>query len=176
MAFELETTSMPDDLTDDPRVRKFWNAFARATCVSGQTFSVFGFGDRAELADELVGLVMAGTKRARTTLPRDFLSKGRPLPKPGDFGVIVDGEKTPRCMIRTVRVDVMKMKDVDANFAWDSGGGDRSLAWWRAAHERYFKRQGAREGFAVDGDTEVVLERFEVVWPPESADGKAPGA
>jgi uncharacterized protein YhfF len=165
---------MPDDLSNDPGVRQFWNAFTRAARIKGADFSVFHFGDRTELADELVGLVLVGTKRGRTSLPRDFTGRGRPLPKPGDLGIIVDGNNTPRCIVRTVLVDVKPMRDVNADFAWISGGGDRSLEWWRSAHERYFRRQGAREGFAVDGDTDVVLERFEVVWPPEHSDTKMP--
>ena len=117
MALELEIkTDMSDDLRRDARIRQFWNAYALAARLPKAEFWVFGFGDRAELADELVELVLAGTKRARTTLPRDFVEQGRSLPQPGDFGIIVDGEKTPRCIIRTVRVEVKPMRDVDADF------------------------------------------------------------
>jgi uncharacterized protein YhfF len=171
-SFSRSDTLVIDDLKNDPQVRRFWNSYARAARLKGGEFTVFGFGDTSELADELAALVIAGTKRAHASLPRDFVAQGRSLPRPGDFGIIVDGNKTPRCVLRTVLVETKRMRDVDAQFAWDSGGGDRSLEWWIAAHTRYFKRRGAREGFAVDGDTEVVLERFEVVWPREFADPK----
>jgi uncharacterized protein YhfF len=115
-------------------------------------------------------MVIAGKKRATTSLRRDFAKLGQPEPRPGNFGVILDGKGTPCCIIRTLQVDVKPMCDVDERFAWDEGGGDRSLAWWRSSHARYFRRQGAREGFSVDDSTEVILERFEVVWPPELAD------
>lgn len=173
MILDWEVTAlMSADFTNDPQVRRFWNAYARAARPKEAAYAAFSFGDTAELADELIELVIAGTKRTRTTLPRDFAAQGKQLPKSGDLAVVVDGAKTPRCIIRTLHVETKRMRDVDAQFAWESGGGDRSLDWWLSAHTRYFKRRGTQEGFAVDRDTEVVLERFEVVWPREVADSK----
>jgi uncharacterized protein YhfF len=161
---------MAQNVSDDARIRQFWNAYARAARVSGEHFNVFAFGDSAELADELAAQVLAGTKRATSRLSRDFLEAGVAFPKPGDFGVLIDGAQTPRCILRTLQVELKPLRDVDARFAWDEGGGDRTLEWWMSAHTRYFKRQAVREGFAVTEQTEVVLERFEVVWPPDVAD------
>ncbi|MDQ6766968.1 MAG: ASCH domain-containing protein [Candidatus Eremiobacteraeota bacterium] len=152
-------------------MKQFWNAFAAIFRVGPTSFRVFQFGDSAELADELSSQVVAGKKRATTTLLRDFATRGMPVPKPGNFGVVIDGKNAPCSIIRMVQVEIKPMRDVDERFAWDEGGGDRSLAWWRAAYARYFKRQGAREGFEVDDGVEVVLERFEVVWPPEIDNG-----
>ncbi len=122
------------------------------------------------MADELVALVIAGAKRATTSLRRHFMEPSEQLPAVGDLGIVVDGDNAPRCIVQTVQVDVKPMREVDERFAWDEGEGDRSLTWWRSAHTRYFRRQGARDGFTVDEATEVVLERFVVVWPPEFAD------
>ncbi|HKU67556.1 MAG TPA: ASCH domain-containing protein [Candidatus Baltobacteraceae bacterium] len=161
---------MSDSFDRDRRVRLFWNAYARAARASGADFKVIVFGDTAELADELVAQVVGGTKRASARLRHAFAAAGHALPKVGDFGVVIDGTDTPRCILRTVQVDIKQLGEVDARFAWDEGGGDRSLEWWITAHLRYFKRQAAPAGFTVNGDTEVVFERFEVVWPPEFAD------
>jgi uncharacterized protein YhfF len=161
---------MSESCDRDRLVRLFWNAYARTARVSGADFRVVVFGDSAELADELVAQVVGGTKRATATLRHDFVVTTHALPKVGDFGVVIDGTDTPRCILRTVQVEIKPLRDVDARFAWDEGGGDRSLEWWMSAHVRYFKRQAAHDGFTVNGDTEVVLERFEVVWPPEFAD------
>jgi len=147
----------------------FLSVFAEAAQISPRDVAVVRFGDSADLADELASMILAGKKRAATYLARDF-AQGRPPPRPGDLEVVLDGEKLPRCIIRVVQVDIKPLGAVDEQFAWDEGGGDRSLSWWRSAHARYFKRQAAREGFSLDKTTEVVLERFEVVWPPEVAD------
>ena len=61
--------------------------------------------------------------------------------------------------------------DVDQAFAWDEGEGDRSLAFWRRAHDGFFGRSCARIGIAWHPGLEVVCERFRVVWPPAAADG-----
>jgi uncharacterized protein YhfF len=167
-----ETEFVKDDLANDPLVRRFWQAYAKAARLKEAAHVVYAFGDNAELADELLELVVVGYKRTRTSLPRDFAARALALPKPGDLAVIVDGAGKPRCIVRTLHVETKRLRAVDAQFAWDSGGGDRSLEWWLSAHTRYFKRRGAQEGFTVDGDMEVVLERFEVVWPREIADAK----
>lgn len=166
---------MGNDLKNDARVQEFWNAYATAARVSGAEFTVFGFGDSAELADSLVALVIAGAKRATASLARDYVGLGQPMPKPGDHSIVIDGSNTPRCIVCTLRVEIKAMRDVDASFAWEEGEGDRSLAWWTSAHKRYFARQGAREGFSVDDSTEVVLERFKVVWPLGLADTRGEG-
>ena len=60
--------------------------------------------------------------------------------------------------------------DVDEEFAWTEGEGDRSLAHWRSAHLEFF----ASQGVDVSDDDDVVLERFELLWragPPISGDG-----
>ena len=38
------------------------------------------FGDSAAMADELIALVLAGTKRATAALVKDFAAEGEPLP------------------------------------------------------------------------------------------------
>jgi uncharacterized protein YhfF len=161
---------MIDEPVDDAGVQRFWEVYAAAACVGHNDFAVVRFGDGPDLADELAAQVTGGFKRATSRLLRDFTDLGRALPKPGDHGVFVDGKNSPCCIIQTVQVDVRTIRDVDEDFAAYEGGGDGSLAWWRSAHWRYFRRQGIREGFEVDDDTEVVLERFDVVWPLALAD------
>jgi uncharacterized protein YhfF len=151
-------------------MRQFWDAYAAANRLGEANFRVCTFGDTPELANELVALVLAGTKRGTTSLLHAFDASGESVPEPGDFSIVIDGDGMPRCIVRTVGVEVKPMGDVDARFAWEEGEGDRSLAWWLSAHTRYFRRQGTREGFSVDDRTNVVLVRFEVVWPPRFAD------
>ncbi len=155
---------------DTLELRQFWNAFAGAAGILGTKFTVFRFGDSRELANELAQSVIAGTKRATASLRRDFAVLACPPPKPGDFGIVIDGNNTPQCVVRLTQVELKRLHEVDAPFAFDEGGGDGTLEWWVSAHERFFRRRGAHDDFKVGDDPEVVLERFEVVWPPELAD------
>lgn len=161
---------MIDDVIAGERVERFWAAYAAGAPLSIKAYRVMKLGDSAELANELATQVVNGGKRATTCLLRDLADPRRRMPAPGDFKVIVDGTNSPRCIVRILSVDIKRLGDVDEPFALADGGGDCSLEWWRAAHARYFRRQAARAGFAVDYSTEVILERFEVVWPPELAD------
>jgi uncharacterized protein YhfF len=139
-------------------VESYWQRFVAATGVDGP-HTAWGFGDTAEMATELGLLVRDGPKRATASL-RSWYDDGEPMPRAGELSVILDGGGEPLCVIRTTAVEVRRFGDVDAEFAWTEGEGDRSLAYWREEHIRFF----AAEGRPVSEDTEVVLERFELLW------------
>jgi len=145
-----------------PAIEAFWRSFADATGVDAPYEAwAFGGGDTPELATELGLLVRDGPKRATTARLDSYEAEDEPLPKVGEYSVVLDGAGQPVCIIRTTRVDTKPFGEVDEEFAWVEGEGDRSLAYWRAAHERFFAGEGTPIG---DGDL-VVLERFELVWP-----------
>jgi uncharacterized protein YhfF len=128
------------------------------------------FGDSAAMADELIALVLAGTKRATAALVEDFAAEGEPLPRIGGHWVACDGAGAPRCVLRSVDLRLGPLASVDEEFAWDEGEGERTRESWLAVHLTYFGRTQAARGQAWSDDLEVVFERFSVVWPPEFAD------
>jgi uncharacterized protein YhfF len=113
----------------------------------------FAFGDNAELADELLDLVMRGIKTA-TCSTEDEPNTSTPR----EQWVVCDGGGTPRCVIETTEIAYRRFPDVDAAFAYEEGEGDRSLAYWRAAHRQYFGRQGK-----FSEDMMLMCERFRLV-------------
>jgi uncharacterized protein YhfF len=145
-----------------PAIEAFWRSFADATGVDAPYEAwAFGGDDTPELATELGLLVRDGPKRATTARLDSFEAEDEPFPEVGAYSVILDGTGQPVCIIRTTQVDTKPFGEVDEEFAWVEGEGDRSLAYWRAAHERFF----ADEETPVSDDDLVVLERFELVWP-----------
>ena len=118
-----------------------------------RTLRSFAFGDSPQLADQLLELVMKGVKTATCS------TEDEPnLSKPGERWIVLDGRGMPRCVIETTEVSFRRFGDVDATFAHDEGEGDRSLAYWRDAHRRYFGRLGKfRE------DMMLMCERFRLV-------------
>jgi uncharacterized protein YhfF len=153
-----------------PDTNAFWQAFCRYVGLDHDNYVVGSFGDSPKMATELADLVIAGIKRATASLARDYGDGREPMPKPGDFVIMLDGEGRPRFIWRTTEVTIQPLSEVDATFAWDEGEGDRRREWWVAAHSRYFARQAIREGFDFDEDMVTVFERFEVVWPLDIAD------
>ena len=147
----------------DPRVEAFWARFVAATGTDGP-YTAWAFGSGEAMGTELGLLVRDGPKRATASL-RSWYGDEEPMPEAGDLSVILDGAGEPLCVIRITGVEVRRFGDVDEEFAWVEGEGDRSLAYWRDAHLRFF----AGEGRPADEDTEVVLERFELLWAPSGA-------
>ena len=128
----------------------------------------FAFGDSPALANELGALVQAGRKRATASLPVEFTSIGLPLPAAGDISIVLLADGAPVAIIELVEVRHVSFQAVDAAFAADEGEGDGSLAWWQAAHRRYFGRVCARIGGQFDETTPVICQRFRLVWSAET--------
>jgi uncharacterized protein YhfF len=128
------------------------------------------FGDSAALADELLGLVLHGPKRATAGAVADFRHAGEPLPRIGEHCVVHDGAGVPRAVLRSMELRVGPLDSVDEAFAWDEGEDDRTRESWLDGHSRYFRRTLGRIGVEFSDQIEVVFERFRVVWPPEVAD------
>lgn len=128
------------------------------------------FGDSAPLADELLALVLQGTKRATATLLADFAAEDQLPPRVGSHWIACDGAGRPRVVLRSVELRVGPVHSVDDAFAWDEGEDDRTRATWLEQHLRFWRRTCAARGVELDEASEVVFERLRVVWPPEHAD------
>lgn len=122
---------------------------------------VWSFGDDPATADELVALVLSGTKTATASARSEYAEDGSDLPTPGDLAILLDGSGRPRALVRTTDVVVVPFADVDAEHARAEGEGDLSLAWWRVAHRRFFTQGRPEEDF--DERMPVVCERFRVL-------------
>ena len=134
---------------------------------------VEAFGDSPAMADELLALVLAGTKRATAGLVAAYEHDGDALPAEGDHWVVLDGTGAERAVLRSREIRIGRLDSVDEQFARDEGEGDLSLQWWLDAHRAFFGREVERCGIATpDGldALDVLFERFVVVWPPEVAD------
>jgi uncharacterized protein YhfF len=123
--------------------------------ASAQTFS---FGDSPAMADELLALVIAGTKTATCGALRDFPAGSPDMPVVGRRDVVLDGRGNRAAVIETLEVTIRRFDEVDEAFAHDEGEGFRTLADWRTGHQDYFERNG---GFSPD--MELVCERFRLV-------------
>ncbi|QJW36283.1 ASCH domain-containing protein [Cellulosimicrobium protaetiae] len=172
-----EGDSVTDDVALDERAAEilaFWElarpsaGMARVGVVTGTTVAetvpppAWSFGDNPALADGLLEAVLSGEKTATSSALWEYEESGEPVPQVGELSILLDGEGHPRALIRTTSVDVVAFDAVDADFARAEGEDDRSLASWRAEHEKYFRRVLARE-FAPD--MPLVCERFELRYP-----------
>lgn len=120
------------------------------------------------LRDTLVAAILSGAETTTTGLVVQYEAEDEPLPEAGRLGVMVDSFERPLAVLETVAVDTVRLADVDWEHARDEGEGYRSVAEWRAEHERFWhgaemRAQMDDPDFTVDDDTIVVTERFRVV-------------
>jgi uncharacterized protein YhfF len=124
----------------------------------------FGFGGEPALADELATLVLAGRKRATTSLPVEYASLEERLPTSGDLSVVVRGDGRPVALIERTHVECVPFGEVGEDYAAVEGEGDGTLGYWREAHAQYFTNVCVRLGGDFDEHTRVLCQMFQVIW------------
>jgi len=177
-----ERATMTDDVqaadgVEDERVTAFWQA-ARGHLGFGNLSPVMGespndavpppswsFGDNPVLADQLLGLVLDGTKTGTSTALVELEDAGLETPRPGDLSIVLDSDGEPRALLRTTEVEVVPFDQVSAEHAAAEGEDDRSLESWRVEHEKNWRRVVGDDRFGAD--LQVVAERFELIYPKD---------
>ena len=108
---------------------------------------------------------MNGTKTATASAFPLYEQEGGELPKAGQYSVILDSNDNAVCVIRTETVFVVPFCDVEERQAWKEGEGDRSLAYWREVHKRFFTECMSEAGLQFEDTMNVVCEEFVRVYP-----------
>lgn len=129
-------------------------------------YSAFAFGDGSKaMADELSALVVQGEKTGTSSA---FALYGEePLPKVGDFSVVLDGDGDAVAIIECLAVDLIPYHEVTEAHALSEGEGDRTLDYWKSVHEPFFTSELENVGHVFSTDMIVVFERFNVVHLPQ---------
>lgn len=129
----------------------------------------FGFAG-TPLREQLVAAVLRGEKTATAGLLVDYERDGDPLPAVGEQLAVVDNDGRDVAVIEITEVRVLPIGDTDLQFARDEGEGFRSVAEWRAAHDRFWRSYaGEIRGYLGDPDWDVrddtlyVAERFRLL-------------
>ena len=143
--------------------KEMWKAFCKESGNDGEKYEAWAFGDDA---DRLASLVLEGKKSATASIYELYAYDNEQLPEVGDLSIILDSEDRAVCMIRDTEVRVVPFRDVDEEHARLEGEGDLSLSYWREAHRKVFTEWMKEAGMAFRDSTNVVLERFEVVFRP----------
>jgi uncharacterized protein YhfF len=121
--------------------------------------------------DKLAGLVMSGGKTATCSSLALMRHEGEPMPRPGDYSVILDSAGEAVCVIRTTRAYVETFERVTGEHAFREGEGDRSLDCWRQIHMEYFSEELGAVGLPFDERSELVCEEFELAYVRADAAG-----
>jgi uncharacterized protein YhfF len=128
-----------------------------------QDYLVDQFGDNPKLANELGDLILSGAKTATCSALREYQAEQASIPIIGTLTIVLDGAENPLCIIETTDVQLCSFIEVDAQFAYEEGEGDRTLRDWRQEHWKYFSRVLPKLGESPSLEMLLVCERFRVV-------------
>ena len=125
------------------------------------TYEAWSFG---EMPDKLADLVLQKIKTATCSAYDLYLIENEPLPKVGNYSIILDSKEEAVCIIKTIKVYVTEFRNVSKEHAFKEGEGDRSLTYWRKVHESFLINELASVNITFNKNTKVVCEEFEVVY------------
>ena len=125
------------------------------------SYEAWPFG---EAPDKLAELVVQGVKTATCSAYDLYQINNEPLPKTGDYSIILNSNNEAVCIIKTLKVYVTEFQKVSAEHAFKEGEGDRSLEYWRKVHVNFLTNELATVNLPFDESAKVVCEEFEVVY------------
>lgn len=148
-------------------VQTFWEEFCRNNpkINSNEPYQVWFFGSTSEMARELAELVLKGKKTATASLLEENKLNPESAPALDGLSVVTDFAGNPQCVIQTTEIRHLPFDEVDAQFAFDEGEGNQTLAHWRDGHWRYFSREAQELKIEFNEKSLVTCERFKLLFP-----------
>lgn len=136
---------------------RMWKQFG----VDGE-YKTWSFGTDA---DRLAELVLAERKTATSSAYPVYDVENEPLPKLGEYSIVLDSHDNAVCIVKTTKVYVIPFDEVSPDHAYREGEGDLSLEYWKAVHRAFFIKEMSAIGEKFDEKMKVVCEEFEKVFP-----------
>lgn len=124
---------------------EMWERFCEKSGIKAD-YDDWAFGGAP---DALAELVLNGIKTATASAYPLYEQEQEPLPKAGDYSVILNTKGEAVCIIRTTKVYVVPFREVSADHAFREGEDDRSLESWREVHRDFFTREMNDEGLSL---------------------------
>ena len=141
--------------------QQMWKLFSEGKQIEAEC-EAWAFGDAP---DELARLVLEGEKTGTSSAHIWYELESEPLPKPGEYSVILDAKGEAICVIQTTKVYVTTFDQMTEEHAWKEGEGDKSLTYWRNVHKNFFTKELTEAGLCFDEKMEIVCEEFVRVFP-----------
>lgn len=149
-----------------PAERAFWNAYLSAIPPDRRPRKPFveaAFAGSRESTDGLIDLYLQDKKTAGSSLVKDFVSMGDPLPKVGNHWIILDSRDQPRLLVRTTRIEINLFGAIPKSVARAEGEGDLSVSHWKKVHREAFSPFLAQWGIDDLDQAEVITEYFKIL-------------
>ena len=142
-------------------IELYWHEFcSEANIKDIQYKDAFQFGEKV---DWLAELVVEGKKTATCSSLELYKIENEPLPKAGEYSIILDSDNTPVAIIQVESVEISPLNEVPENFALAEGEGNY-MEWWDA-HVNFFTELFKQYNLTFAPHMKVVCERFKKVYP-----------
>jgi uncharacterized protein YhfF len=154
-----------------PRERAFWNEYVSrlpAPRRPRKPTVEAAFAGGRQATDALIRLYRQGKKTAGSSLVEDFASAGEPLPKVGNYWIILDSRSRPQFLVKTIRIEINLFGRIPAAVARAEGEGDLTVSCWQKVHRKAFLPFLAQWGIEDLDRAEVITEHFEILHPERS--------
>jgi len=152
--------------TLQPTAQAFWRRYLKSVGLrdSDDLLVTASIPGNKQIADSLVSLYLDGTKKAGSGLVLDYEKAGDPLPKVGNYWIILDSNEKPVCIVKTIRIEIHSFEDVPPEVARAEGEGDLSLDYWHESHKEFFTPFLAELEIEDLNTALIVTEFFEIVY------------
>ncbi|HEX8370516.1 MAG TPA: ASCH domain-containing protein [Pyrinomonadaceae bacterium] len=147
-------------------IQNFWREFcAKNTEIkTDEPYEIWFFHHNRESSKKLAGLVLSGKKKATASLMENESDAGDGGTV-GGYSIITDFDGNPQCVIQTTEVRHLPFSEVDEQFAFDEGEGDRTLEYWRRAHRKFFIECCRELEIEFDESMLISCKRFKLLFP-----------
>ncbi len=141
--------------------KKLWEEYKNIDNSIGNKYDVWSFGASP---DKLLDLVLKGEKTGTSSLYNLYEMENEPIPKKGDYSIILNSKNEACCIIQNIDIEVIPFCEVTKEHAFKEGEGDKSLEYWRNEHIIFFEDclKDMKDKFSEN--TLVVYEEFKLVY------------
>lgn len=147
--------------------KEYWDAYINTLPEnerpSAPTIEAAPCGNH-DITDELIALYLDGKKTAGSGLAEDYKYCNDPLPKIGNYWIVLDSQDKPKLICKTLKVEFNRFGDIPAYIAKAEGEGDCSIQYWKDVHSKIYAPHLKTWGIEDINDATVVTEFFEVVY------------
>ncbi|AKX34627.1 hypothetical protein SLITO_v1c10160 [Spiroplasma litorale] len=146
-------------------VENYWKKFIKENKLNEKIIYTehFYFGNTEEMANDLGKLVLNGTKKATSSLLKQYEIENENIPKVDQYSIVTDFKGNPKCIIKTTNVRFIKYKDMTFDIC-KLEGEDDNLESWKNKHYTFFKRIADENNFVFNEDLVIVFEEFKLVY------------
>ena len=154
-------------MTNTNTVENFWRNYL-STLPEGERDQNYveasSWGNSAELADRIARLITSGIKTTTSSLLWSQQKHQWVLEKPGDKTIVLDSKNNPVCIVEIQAVFVRPFDQVDAEFVYNYGEGDRTMDFWHKNMWEYYQEECQELGKNAEKDMPMICQVFKVIY------------